>query len=847
MRIRRRGFLKTGATAGAVTTLCPSWLNALSAAEGGGATASIGEAPGKWVATSCQGCTTWCPVEVFVQEGRAVKVRGNQHSRQNDGTCCPRGHIGLQLLYDPDRVKVPMKRTNPKKGRGVDPKFVPISWDEALETVADRVLALRASGESHKYMLMRGRYTYMRDMLYDAMTKIIGSPNNISHSAICAEAEKFGPYYTEGLWDYRDYDISNSKYVLIWGCDPVSSNRMVPAAIRRFGDILDKATVAVVDPRLSASSAKAHEWLPIKPGEDGALASALAHVILTEGLWHREFVGDFADGKNLFQAGQTVDAATFTEVHTHGLVNWWNVELKDKTPAWAAKVAGLPEDQILRIARGMGKAAPNVTVWLGPGAAMHVRGGYTAMAVHALNGLLGSVDNVGGPLAKASIPAGKMPDVKPYQDEIAAKHSKKKKIDQRGTLEFPSLSSGKSGGGVVTNNAADGMLDEDPYDIKMAIGYMNNFAFSCTGAQRWEKAMEKLPFFVHLTTHAAEMTQYADIVLPAAITTFEKWGFLKSKANRYAYNSLVQPVVSPMWDVKIDETEIPFLIAEKLAEKGFGNLLDYFKNELKDPETGRSATNGAEFAEFSVKFYTAPCWDGKKDVGGDTIKGWAEFKERGLWNSSPYKYKKRWGGFKTATKKFEFTSETLKKALAAHAEKHDTTVDAVLAACKYEAKGDLAFVPHYEAPFEWGDEKEYPFTFVDYKSRLNREGRSQNAPWYMEFKKVDVGDDSWDDVLKMNAADAKRLGIQAGDLVKVTSVVGSFTVAAKPWEGIGPGVVTKSFGQGHWAYGRVAAKDYGKAVARGGNNNEIMPADYDRLSGSTARNGGFTRVRIEKV
>ncbi|MFQ5789462.1 MAG: molybdopterin-dependent oxidoreductase, partial [Acidobacteriota bacterium] len=523
------------------------------------------------------------------------------------------------------------------------------------------------------------------------------------------------------------------------------------------------------------------------------------------------------------------------------------IELKDKTPGWAEKVTRIPKDQILRVARGMGKAAPNVTVWLGPGASMQVRGGYTAMAVHALNGLVGSVDNVGGPMAKASIPAGKMPRIGAYQDEIAAKHSKKQKVDQRGYKEFPSLNGGKSGGGVVTNNVADAMLNADPYDIKMAIGYMNNFAFSCTGVHRWEKAMEKLPFFVHVTTHASEMTQYADIVLPAAITTYEKWGFLKNKANRYAYNSLIQPVVTPLWEVRIDETEVPYLIGERLAAKGFSNLLDYYRNELKDPETGRSATTANEFAEYSVKFYTSPVWDGKKDVGGDKINGWEQFKKRGLWNSSPYEYKERWGRFKTATKKFEFYSDTLRKALTAHAEKHKTTIDDVLKTCKYEARGELAFVPHYEKPYLWGDEKEYPFTFVDYKSRLNREGRSQNATWYMEFKKVDVGDESWDDVLKINPADARKLGIEAGDMVKVTSVNGSFTVKAKPWEGIGPGMVAKCYGQGHWAYGRVAAKNYRRAEPRSVNNNEIMPADYDRLSGSTARNGGFTRVKIEKA
>ncbi len=708
-------------------------------------------------------------------------------------------------------------------------------------------MELRKAEETEKFVVLRGRYSYMRDIIYGALPKVFGSPNGISHSAICAEAEKFGAFFTAGNWGYRDYDLSNSKYVLIWGCDPVCSNRMIPATIKRLNNLLDNATVAVVDPRLSTSAAKGHEWLPVKPGEDGALATALAHVILTEGTWNKEFVGDFKDGSNLFKAGETVDEAVFEAKETHGLVKWWNLELKDRTPEWAEKVTLIPKDQIIRVAKGMAQAAPNVIVWMGPGAAMHVRGGYAAMAVHALNGLLGSIDHEGGVLAGAKIPVKGIPKYDDYKDELAKKHSKAKKLDRRGTKEYPALNKGKSGGGVVTNAVADSILNDDPYPIKMVIGYMNNFVFSCTGAERWEKALEKVPFIAHITTNASEFTQYADIVLPSTITQFEKLGYVKTKANRYATATLIQPVVKPIWDVRTDETEIPWLIAEKLKERGFSNLLDYFQNEFKDPETGNMPANGVEFTEYNLKIQTAPLWDGKKDVGGDKINGWQEFRQRGMWNSAPYKYKKRWGAFKTKTKKFEFYSETLKEALGKHAEKHKTTVDDILETCKYEARGEIAFIPHYESPYRWGDESEYPFTFIDYKSRLNREGRSQNAPWYYEFKKVDVGDVSWEDVLKINPADAQKLGVQDGDIVKVTSQVASMVVRAKLWEGVRPGTVTKCYGQGHWAYGRIAAKDYSKAEPRGGNNNLIMPADYDRLSGSTARNGGFTGVKIEKV
>ncbi|MEN8130382.1 MAG: molybdopterin-dependent oxidoreductase, partial [Pseudomonadota bacterium] len=492
----------------------------------------------RWLSSTCQGCTSWCPVQVQVIDGRAVKIQGNPHAKANHGNICPRPHLALQQLYDPDRIKVPMKRTNPRKGRDEDPGFVPISWDEALDIIADKMMELRANQETHKFVVFRGRYSYMRDVIYSAVPKVFGSPNGISHSAICAEAEKFGAFFTEGFWDYRDYDLEHTRYVLCWGADPVSSNRQVPHAINLWGQVRDQATIAVIDPRLSATAAKANEWLPVIPGEDAALAVAMAQVILTEGLWSREFVGDFVAGDNLFKAGTEVPEDSFTEVHTHGLVRWWNIELKDRTPEWAVERCGIPAEQIRRVAIGFAHAAPAAISWVSPGTAMQARGGYAAMAAHALNGLVGSTDNKGGVVQKTKVPTEKIPSYKAYQDALAKKYSKKPKMDQRGTLPFPALKKGKSGGGVVTNNAADAILAEDPYEIKVAIAYWSNFVFSCSGTDRWERALTKLPFFTHITVNASEMTPYADVVLPAAQQLFEKWSFLKSKQNLHGYASL---------------------------------------------------------------------------------------------------------------------------------------------------------------------------------------------------------------------------------------------------------------------------------------------------------------------
>ncbi len=136
VRLSRRSFIKASAATGAGVALGAGLgpqLKSLAVAAPKGA----GEM-GEWKPATCQGCTSWCSKQVYVIDGRAVKVRGNPHSKVNLGAGCPRSHLAIQQLYDPDRIKTPMKRTNPKKGRHEDPKFVPITWDEALDAIADQ-------------------------------------------------------------------------------------------------------------------------------------------------------------------------------------------------------------------------------------------------------------------------------------------------------------------------------------------------------------------------------------------------------------------------------------------------------------------------------------------------------------------------------------------------------------------------------------------------------------------------------------------------------------------------------------------------------------------------------------
>lgn len=832
----RRAFLQASSAVSALTLSGCSWSKEIPKQKN----------YGMWKSTLCQGCTSWCSVETFVSDNRVVKVRGNAASKGNHGYICPRPHLAVQQQYDPDRVKSPLMRTNPKKGRGIDPKFQPISWDEALDKIADKLLALREKETPERFALFRGRYSYLRDILYTAMPQIFGSPNSISHSSICAEAEKFASYYTEGYWDYNDFDLQNTRYVLSWGVDPLASNRQVPHFINAWNGIGERAKVTVIDPRFSATASKANKWLPVIPGEDGALVSALAHVILTSGMWNREFVGDFKENKNLFIVGQNVNETDFEELHTHGIVAWWNHELLDKTPQWAESRCGIDAATIIAVAHEFALASPRAISWVATGISMQPRGAYAAMGAHALNALVGSIDNIGGVLQSQKVPINETPDITPYMDALAQKHAKMTKIDRRGSLEFPALKK-KVGGGVVTNNIPESILDENPYPLEMAIGYWNNYAFSCSGTERWERALAKLPFFVHITTNLSETTQFADIVLPAAYSMFEKYAFVVNKQNLHSYVHIQKPVVTPLFDVKMDETEISFLLAQKLAQKGFDALLKYYQNEFKDPQSGKIPQNEKEFTLYALKYYTHPLYSGEGAKYGDALGSFEELLEKGVWNSHPHPYKTRWGNFKTATHKFEFYSQTLKNVLSEHAINHSKSIDEVMQALNYDARGERAFIPHYEEPVRYGDAKEYPLLFSESRSRLNREARSANSPWYYAFKDVDPGDEVNEDVVKINPKTAKELGLSDMQNVRISSTNGFIECKVKLFEGVRPGCAIKTYGQGHWAYGRVACADFSTAKPRGGNNNELYVSEYEHLSSSTARHGGFMRVKIEKV
>ena len=830
------------------------------------------------IPSACQGCLSNCPVLVTVEGGRAVRVRGNAASAATGGGVCPALSITLEQEYDPDRVMTPLRRRNPRKGRGVDPEFEPVTWDEALDEIADRMMALRRAGHPERFALAKGRSSGINEVLTRVFPEIYGTPNRFNHDSICADAEKLATGVMDGTYDYHDYDWERLECAILWGADPVASNRQKAHARRALPEALRRgATVYVVDPRRSmtaelvekeayragAGSPKACDsfarncsdagcWVPVVPGTDGALASAIARVILAEGLWNRDYVGNFEGGENLFaEAAQLkggVDESSFQERFTRGVCTWWNEELFDKTPEWAEEETGVSASTIVQMARAFAGAGQHAVSWISPGVTMSARGLYSGMACYALNGLVGSVGAEGGVLAFPSLPVEKLPSTESYRDEVARCACSQPRVDVPQRADFLCAKAGRAHRAPVTNLIPEAI---EGGGIDTLVAYWCNFPFSCTGAKRWERALEKLPFLVHVTTHISEMSQFADIVLPACHHLFETWGFARCRQNKRSSVVLEQPCVEAFGESRNDEAGLAFSLAEKLADRGFPAVLEYFQCECADPCTGAAPTSGDELAEYALKAMTAPFWrpDGAGDAGVSE-RAWRGFLAKGFWETDPVRGRQKGEApspLPTSSGRFEFESGALRRAFEEHARCFGLAPEEAAASLGYGARGRKSLVPHYESPVRKGSESEFPFVFSQHRSIVNLEGRSANAPLYHKLKKLDPGDEPGDDVVKIHPTDMERLGLRSGDMVRMSSPEGSIVVRAKAWNGTRPGVVVKCYGQGHWAYGHVAARDLEQGIPRGGNNNEVIPAEWERASGATARHGGLTRVRIERA
>ncbi|MBI3931023.1 MAG: molybdopterin-dependent oxidoreductase [Chloroflexi bacterium] len=761
--INRRTFLKASAFTGAAVA-ASRIIKYPEASLVSSQPSTEGVITERWITTSCLNCSTRCATQVRVVNGKAVKIVGNPLSQVSEGEICPRGHIGLQVLYDPNRLSVPLKRTNPAKGRGVAPDWVPISWSQALGEVSARLKALRDEAQPHQLLLLHGLNTSSdEDMIY-RFAAAYGTPNVVSGDTLENEAAKSGRWLADGNSSHIAYDFGQTNYILVFGADILEYEKPLARNLRMWGKIRrerpNRAKVVVIDRRYSVTAAKSDRWLPVNPGSDAALAMALANVIISEGLYDTDFISGW----------------------TTGFDEYKELALSYYSPQRVAAITGIETDTIRQIAREFARSRPAIA-WAGRGVAAWPNGTYNSYAIFCLNALVGSIDTPGGVIYQENPGYRDLPE--PAEDDIARAGKDKPRLDFGKTSLFPAAA-------AVANQVADSILNDDPYPLAVAIGFNSNFNMSAPGAWRWDAALKKLPYYVHLAPFISEMAEYADIILPSS-TFLEEWGYDHSPpGSGFAEAKIKQPVVAPLDDSK-GVADTIFEIASRLG----GTVASSF------------AAIGGDAQGF-VRYRT------------ETLMPWSDFREKGVWLGPAYQYHKYDRIFKTPSRKFEFYSGNLENLL------------------KRTGQGvasRLVYLPHYEEVKFLGDELSYPLVLSTYQPLLNIENGNQNYPWAQEFFLVMHGS-GWTNFVEMNSQTARSLGIRDGEMVWVESLFNRIKVRARVTEGIHPQVVAIAVGQGHYAAGR-----WQQAI--GVNPNEIIGVDYDRFSGQSSFFN--TRVKVYRA
>ena len=286
--ISRRDFLKLSASIAAVGTLGELTLGKpLTSLVKKGYAEQAQPVQDEWIPSSCYMCDANCAIRVHVLNGVAVKIEGDPRSPDSEGKICGRSNAGIMQLYNPYRVKNPVKRTNPEKGRGVDPKWVEITWDEAVTTVADRLNKIRQEDPRKLVMVGPAHRTMDAVTLSRDFGGLLGTPNTgipASGAGIFCSGVTL---HTCSSWFNGTFtakpEIAHGNYAILFGGGESLANKGMPnsnviltaARLRGFKSV-------AVDPVFPPSYRKADEWIPIRPSTDGAFLLAMIHVMLYE-------------------------------------------------------------------------------------------------------------------------------------------------------------------------------------------------------------------------------------------------------------------------------------------------------------------------------------------------------------------------------------------------------------------------------------------------------------------------------------------------------------------------------------------------------------------------------------
>lgn len=349
MRVSRRDFLKFLSQIGISSTLL-SYLpkDLLAQREVRESNLPLLE---NWVPSVCGQCPGGCGILVRVIQGQAIKIEGNPLHPISQGTLCPKGQSGLHVLYDPDRVKSPLRRVG-KRGEG---KWEKIGWEEAIGLVSQELGKLRQQEEAHSLAVLSGQKRGILCEILQRFTQAFGSPNfildrsdykNISTSFLLMQ----------GIGERPCYDLSKANYVLSFNSSILETYWSPVQAMRAYGNLrerrlLKRSKLVHIGPYLSVTAAKADEWIHIVPETEAALALSLCYVMIQEGLLSADFIA-----KHTFGFDDWVDQ----EGRQH--TGFKTLVLKNYSPGEVSELTGVSAQTIIRLAKEFSQTKPSLAI-----------------------------------------------------------------------------------------------------------------------------------------------------------------------------------------------------------------------------------------------------------------------------------------------------------------------------------------------------------------------------------------------------------------------------------------------------------------------------------------------------
>lgn len=745
------------------------------------------EADEKQVATACLLCPSACGMIARVVNERVVKLEGNPVHPINLGALCPKGQAALELLYNPDRVQNPLRRVG---ARGSN-QWEPISWDDALKLVAARLQKIRAEGHPERFAFLYGQARGQMRALIERFTAAIGSPNAVANDSLNLEATRLAFWLTQGVYDLPAYDLENSRYILAFGANlleagPNPHRTIIGYAYSRQGRP-NRSKVVYIDPRQGITGAKADEWIPIQPGTDGALALGMAHVIIRSGLFDLDFIRNYAFG---FE--------DFTDENGRDIPGFKSLVLKEYDPDRVAKITGVPAATIARIAGEFAANRPSVAILPGKGGLLNgsVNGLYTAMAILALNALVGAIEAPGGIMVQRYPECPAWPPLP--DDPIAAQGRRAERVDGART-QFP-----------LARHAYQAIADRvrAGYALDTLFLYNANPLYECPGdPERWRNALDKVGLIVSFNSFIDETTAYADLILPEP-TFLERYQDDFIEGIGYAGVALRQPVIEPLYDTR-NTGDVLLQLAQRIG--------------------------GAVARAFPWQSFEQLLQERLANVGTT----WDGLKELGAWHVPPYEFAPR--GAATWLKeivgrdrilapkdgRFDFYSRELACQLNAAS-------DEQWKAWGVRATGSARFIPHHEPITFHGNEEEFPFVLnVVTLMSLGSYSAAANMPTLQEIAGVMLGE-AWDSWVEMNPDSAAKHGLHDGDPVWIETPFGGLRTHLRVVPGVRPDVINVPYNQGHSAVGRWAK-------GRGINGLEILAPQSEPLTGLAA----FTNTRAK--